>query len=198
MLCPIKIFVEGPADKKFLSDYIKHILPSITIDKNMFIACKGWANSSEAFKTQMIKNSDSGGVNLVIFDADNDFCKRKPEINKNFQGANFNLFLFPDNKSKGALEDLLENIIADVNKPIFECWKSYETCLSSKKLTVPSKKSKIYAYLGALLDRTNKEQDKARDINRDYSNANHWNLDAGFLEPLKEFLLENIPLKTEK
>ncbi|MDR3257067.1 MAG: hypothetical protein LBT18_05475 [Endomicrobium sp.] len=76
-------------------------------------------------------------------------------------------------------------------------------CLSSKKisgrtnLTLPAKKAKIYAYLGVLLDRTNTEQEKAKDIYRDYLNTTHWNLDADFLKPLKEFLLRYI-LKTEK
>ncbi|MDR3257068.1 MAG: hypothetical protein LBT18_05480 [Endomicrobium sp.] len=118
MLYPIKIFVEGYADKRFLSDYIKHILPSITIDKDMFINSEGRCKSSEAFKNKMIQNSDNKGVNLVIFDADNDFGSIEQEIKRDFQDANFNLFLFPNNKSNGALEDLLENSIADVNKDI--------------------------------------------------------------------------------
>jgi len=85
------------------------------------------------------------------------------------------------------------------NQPIFDCWNEFEQCLqdcASKKigkvLTIPAKKTKIYAYLEVLLGETKKEKEKIKERERDYTEEQHWNLDSGFLEPLKQFLLEKL------
>jgi hypothetical protein len=62
-----------------------------------------------------------------------------------------------------------------------------------KELTIPAKKTKIYAYLEVLLGVTKKEKEKIKERERDYKNKGHWNLDSDFLIPLKEFLLKHIP-----
>ena len=59
----------------------------------------------------MRQNTDMGGINLVIFDADEDTESRRAEllaIKEEF-GVEFELFLLPNNKDVGALEDLLES-----------------------------------------------------------------------------------------
>jgi hypothetical protein len=142
-------------------------------------------------------NSDQGGINLVIFDADEDIEARRAEllaIKKKFD-VEFELFLIPNNKEAGALEDLLESIINPNNQSIFECWKHYEQELvtldipdrTPPPLTTPAKKTKIYGYLEALLFKNQNEQIKEKK--RNYENALHWNLDAEYLEPLKKFLM---------
>ena len=96
------------------------------------------------------------------------------------------------------MEDLLENIINVNNRPILDCWENYENELKSldisgrtpPPLTTPAKKSKIYGYLEALLFSSNKEKEKIKDRNRDYTNTQHWNIDADYLIPLKKFLLK--------
>ena len=144
--------------------------------------------------------SANGGVNLVIVDTDKDFQIRKDEIAK-WQQANkvqFELFLLPNNHDAGTLEDLLENIINPNNRPIFDCWEHYEQELvqtdipgrTPPPLTTPAKKTKIYGYLEALLEREQKDLIKER--NRNYENTQHWNLDAEYLEPLKAFIKKNI------
>ena len=55
-------------------------------------------------------------------------------------------------------------------------------------LTTPAKKTKIYGYLEALLFESESEKKKIKEREREYDNALHWNLDAEFLLPLKEFL----------
>lgn len=198
MLHPIRIFVEGVADVKFLSDYISYIFPEFEhVKKESIIDCSGWTNNREKSENLMKQNTDNEGSNLVIFDADDDFDKRREKLMKWKEEANlsFELFLFPDNKSNGSLEDLLEKCILERNQPIFDCWTGYEKCLQSKHiegrekpLTIPAKKTKIYGYLEALLENTNTEKEKIKERKRDYTNPDHWNLDSEALNPLKEFL----------
>jgi hypothetical protein len=39
-----------------------------------------------------------------------------------------------------------------------------------------------------LLGETNSQKELIKDDKRNYENTQHWNLDAEYLEPLKEFL----------
>ena len=208
MATTLKIFVEGIADVKFLGDYISYIAPSFGIVKETIIDTGGWTNidsqkeKGESIQNQMKQNTDNGGINLVIFDADKDFNARKQEIEiwKTKYNLTFDLFLLPNNQDIGALEDLLEEIITDNNQLIFDCWEGFENCLQNntskiigKDLTIPAKKTKIYAYLEVLLGTTKKEKEKIKERERDYKNNGHWNLDSEYLIPLKYFLLKYIP-----
>lgn len=194
------IFVEGTADARFFKQYIRHLFGEEVADERL-VVLKGWDNlKTEASAARMRSMTANGGVNLVIVDADKDFQSRKEEIAKWKQanGVQFELFLLPNNKDKGALEDLLENIINPNNKPIFECWEGYEKELvkleipdrTPPPLTTPAKKTKIYGYLEALLGSSSKDKELIKERNREYFNTLHWNLDAEYLEPLKEFLVK--------
>ena len=98
---PIKIFVEGIADIRFIENYVD-FLYGIKLAKNDIIGTKGWNNlinqqvSGQAYINQMNKNNDDGGVNLVIFDADTDTENRRSEILqwKQDNSLDFELFLF--------------------------------------------------------------------------------------------------------
>ena len=194
------IFVEGLADARFIKQYIGHLF-GVVVDDERLVILKGWDNlKTEATALRMHSMSANGGVNLVIVDTDKDFQIRKDEIAK-WQQANkvqFELFLLPNNHDAGTLEDLLENIINPNNRPIFDCWEHYEQELvqidipgrTPPPLTTPAKKTKIYGYLEALLEREQKDLIKER--NRNYENTQHWNLDAEYLEPLKAFIKKNI------
>ncbi|GHT34309.1 hypothetical protein FACS189434_10240 [Bacteroidia bacterium] len=208
-MAEIKIFVEGIADKKFLEDYINHILPNAGISNQTVIDTGGWTNIMSKkekggdIRNKMKENTDNDGINIVIFDADDNFVRRKQEIEqwKIDKNLSFELFLLPNNKEIGALEDLLEKIILDKNQPIFDCWNGYETCLTNcaskkigKELTIPAKKTKIYGYLEALLGDTKKEKELIKERERNYKNVDHWNLNADYLQPLTDFLLQHIKL----
>ncbi len=73
-----------------------------------------------------------------------------------------------------------------------ECWNDFENCLSKdKSLTIPAKKSKIYAYLECLHGVTNQEKDKCKDPNRDFQDESLWdikNLENPYISKLKTFL----------
>ena len=78
-----KIFVEGDADKRFISQLLEVIF-KVPTDKDSIVKTSGWNNltspkTEETYLNQMKMVSANGGTNLVIFDADDDFDKRKEE-----------------------------------------------------------------------------------------------------------------------
>ena len=196
------IFVEGVADARFFKQYINHVFGEKIPDERI-VVLKGWDNlKTEASALRMRSMTANGGVNLVIVDTDKDFQARKDEIAK-WQQTNeveFELFLLPNNQDIGALEDLLENIINPNNRPIMDCWENYEKELvqldipgrTPPPLTTPAKKTKIYGYLEALLYDSKSQKEQIKEVNRNYENTLHWNLDAVYLESLKEFFVEKL------
>ena len=199
-----QIIVEGDADKKFFEDYYHHVFGEKAPKGSITHPGKdGDTGGYQKLKSEdaigvMRQNTDMGGINLVIFDADEDTESRRAELlaNKEEFGVEFELFLLPNNKDVGALEDLLENIINPNNQPVMVCWQTYEEKLREVRipsktpptLTIPAKKTKIYAYLETLLGKSRSQKKLIKDANRNYKNTQHWNLDAEYLEPLKEFL----------
>lgn len=202
------IIVEGDADKKFFENYYHHLFHEKAPSGSIIHPGKdddtgGYQKlRKEDAINAMKQNTDAGGKNLVIFDADEDCEARRKEllaIRDEF-GVEFELFLLPNNKDAGELEDMLEQIINPDNQPVMDCWATYEGELEKVRiptktpptLTIPAKKTKIYAYLETLLGKTRSQKKLIKDANRNYENAQHWNLDAEYLEPLKEFLVNNI------
>ena len=198
----VNIFVEGIADARFFKQYIHHLFGEEVADERI-VPLKGWNNlKTEASVLRMRSMSANGGINLVFIDADKDFQNRKAEVEKWKQtnGVEFELFLLPNNKDKGALEDLLENIINPNNQPIFGCWEDYEKELvkldipgrTPPPLTTPAKKTKIYGYLEALLGESKSQKEMIKEANRDYKNTQHWDLDAEYLGTLREFMMRKL------
>lgn len=78
------IFVEGEADKRFISQLILVLLDGKTVEDHIFVT-NGWKSLVTTAKetlyiNQMNKTSDNGGVNLVIFDADDDIDDRRNDL----------------------------------------------------------------------------------------------------------------------
>lgn len=199
-----RIFVEGVADKRFIKQLIQHIF-GVSVMDDCVIETEGYTNLISKSKTavyvnQMRRTTDDGGVNLVVFDADDDYEKRKNEIMdwKHKHKLDFELFLFPNNHSNGEFENLLESIINPENQPVMDCWEKYEESLKNVNipwregvpLTIPAKKTKIYAYLEVLLGSSKSEKKKIKECERDYCNINHWNLNATALTDLIAFFKE--------
>ena len=202
------IIVEGEADKRFFEDYYHHLFHEKTPMGSIMHPGKdsdtgGYMKLRKEDSINALRqNTDAGGKNLVIFDADDDCETRRQEllaIQEEF-GVEFELFLLPNNKDAGELEDMLEQIINPNNQPVMDCWTTYEGELEKVRiptktpptLTIPAKKTKIYAYLETLLGKTRSQKKLIKDANRNYENTEHWNLDAEYLEPLKKFLSENL------
>ena len=208
MMRRFQIIVEGDADKKFFEDYYHHIFGEKAPQGSITHPGKdGDTGGYKKLRSEdaigaMRQNTDLGGINLVIFDADEDIETRRAEllaIKEEF-GVEFELFLLPNNQDAGALEDLLENIINPNNQPVMDCWQTYEGELKKVRiptktpptLTIPAKKTKIYAYLETLLGKSKTQKKLIKDANRNYENIQHWNLDAEYLEKLKLFLLNKL------
>lgn len=201
-----QIIVEGDADKKFFEDYYHNIFGEKAPKGSITHPGKdGDTGGYQKLKSEdaigvMRQNTDMGGINLVIFDADEDTEARRSEllVIKEEFGVEFELFLLPNDKDAGALEDLLENIINSNNQPVMDCWQTYEEKLREVRipsktpptLTIPAKKTKIYAYLETLLGKSRSQKKLIKDANRNYKNTQHWSLDEEYLEPLKEFLVK--------
>lgn len=199
----VTIWVEGVADQKFLADIICHWYGlafdkqfkatdetsqiAVSIQKtdgiSTFTADKEWEKRRPDFEDNQIK----GIQNIVIVDADANVENRRKDILSVTEGmvSAETLYLWPDDRSTGDLETLLEQIIQPQHKGIFECWEAYEMCLKHKNLqyTTPDRKAKIYAYLEALLSK--QDGDLIKELKRDYTNPDHWNLNAE-QEPLKQ------------
>ncbi len=185
------IFVEGVADKRFLEQLIEYHWGKVK--KESIVATGGYTNllSGNTYLNLMKRNSDDGGINLVVFDADDDCKQRRRDLLKwkAETGAEFELFLFPDDRTEGELEDLLEGIINIDNRPVMDCWETYENSLKEivlpwkdgMPLTIPAKKTKIYAYLEVLLEASKSEKKKIKEAYRDYTNVNHWDLNSNKL-----------------
>ena len=196
------IFVEGIADVVFIKQYVRHIF-GVTIPDNRIEKLDGWTNlKGWTWQQRMRTNTANGGTNIVIIDADDNIDARRSDVLawKQQHELEFELFLLPNDKDAGALEDLLENIINPNNQPVMDCWQTYEGELEKVRiptktpptLTIPAKKTKIYAYLETLLGKSKAQKELVKDAKRNYENTQHWNLDAEYLKPLKEFLENKI------
>lgn len=174
------ILVEGKADKKFIEDYIEYNYKNIKIEIN---------NGNSFNETKIInikKYIDDNYKLIVIFDADNDINKSIDNIKtnlKNYHLDDKDIFLFPNNKDSGSLEDLLINIA--VRKEIINCFDNYIECIKLlENINVPIDKSKIYAYLDSI---KGYDKNRIKEEERDYTNKEIWDIYNDFLNPLKEF-----------
>jgi len=185
----VKVFVEGKADKKFITDYLTHLNSSYP-DNFEILSTRGWKNLPN-LDNEFEENTNDNGKNLIIFDSNNDPKQRRTDIldSKDSLGIDFELFLLPDNQNSGDLEILLFNIINPKHQIIFDCFEKYQACLGNNSqlpYRMPTLKTKIYAYQDTLLSKKNSYM--AKEDSRDYRNPDHWNLDDKYLEPLKKFL----------
>lgn len=216
----IQIFVEGVADQKFLQDLIAEwygikLTRGGFADKNTriepgnLLSLGGKDTFEDTVRMRLLDPilrilKANGTSLLVIFDADT-FSEEQITLENLSQKYGFYYFLFPyngthpePNKNDGDLETLLQEIICPDNQVIFDCWQAYEQCLTDKpatttesgSFTLPARKTKIYAYLEALLGESKSQKAKIKEENRDYRNPKHWNLDPAHppLKPLKDFL----------
>lgn len=111
-----------------------------------------------------------------------------------------NVLLGQNSSGKSSVSWDSDNFINPNNQPAMGCWQTYEGELANVRiptknpptLTIPAKKTKIYAYLETLLGKSKTQNQLIKDANRNNENTQHWNLDAEYMEPLKEFLIKNL------
>lgn len=145
------------------------------------------------------KRIQEGEKILIIFDADNNYEESKQNIEKQLkelgvkeEEKNYDIFLMPNNKDKGTLEDLFEKIAKC--KDVLKCFDKYCKCITivQKKsmqekesievqIQLSRKKTKIYAYFEAL--GCIKKKGKKFKIDDRF-----FDLENEYLKPLKNFL----------
>ena len=200
----IRIFCEGISDQRFLRDFLEvHYKISISdesLKENKLIHNLGSWNKLKDRKGR-ITDENSDYYSLIFLDADDEKVTDKPgfdatvtfvtELMETWNWSKYGVFVLPNHKDKGTVEDLLEKVINKKHSQIFECWNEFENCLSKdNSLTIPAKKSKIYSFLECLHGVTNQEKDKCKDPNRDFQNENLWeirNLNNPYIKKLKDF-----------
>ncbi len=176
----IVFFGEGKADQRFLEDFVKY---HFKIEEIVYVDVKG-KDRIHMVKNEFEKNTDQGGLNLLIFDADSDYQASFNNIirQKAEAGVEFEIFLFPNNKDKGALEELLMKMTVEEHQGIFDCFGPFNVCLSAKNASyhVPDLKTQIFSYLSF-------QKLNSKEHERDYT-LDCWNLDVEYANPLKEFI----------
>ena len=207
-MAKVKIFLEAESlnvpESKFVVSILKHM--GINPDRYDLMPTGGYSNLMDSDSTTNVgilqANTDEGGINLVIFDADSPqnnggFEKRREELlkRKKEMGLTFELFLWPNNKDDGDVEVLMESIARkDLYPQLFECYEKYEHCISQRKneqgdafYHLPNRKNKLHTYFTSLpISQT--KRDKAGKGDWLWDDSEIWNLDADTMNPIKEFL----------
>lgn len=207
----VKIFIEGKNKKVPESEFLCAVLRRIGVIDGQYelIHTDGYTNLLDSAITSNIEimraNTDVGGKNLVVFDADtiansggfvirrSELLRRKAEL-----GLDFELFLWPDNKSDGDVEVLMESVARkDLYPEFFDCFCKYEHCLLQRKnekgepfYTTPNRKGKLHTYFNAIPISKTKKDRFGKGFWR-WEDAQIWNLDAKTLHPIKKFLLNS-------
>ncbi|MBD8346437.1 DUF3226 domain-containing protein [Dysgonomonas sp. HGC4] len=208
----IQIFAEGN-DIDFIERYVYYLFPNK--DKSLFIFKKaGGYTTIDKIENDLNRNTDTDGINLIIFDTDDiskshgglvakqQYLKKQKEIH----GVSFELFLFPNNSDNGDFEILLERIINPEHKCLLQCFEGYQNCINGHlgedkkpKYNNPLQKTKMYAFVDSIKKAEKQEytfkhptKNKHKVADYLYEDPNFWNLDSEALDPLKAFLIEHI------
>jgi hypothetical protein len=183
------LIVEGEEDYNFLLQVINREFKKV-LERNDFIIVEGKTETLHMVKKEIEAAILKGKRTILIFDADDDnFESTKSKIDeecKKLELSINNIFLFPDNSSKGNLEKLLMSIVPESNRKLLDCVDNYVACgagIGIEGLRHIDIKEKLYIYHGSF-----KDSKKAKGTERSYSAPTIWNLDSDKLQPLIKFL----------
>ncbi len=183
----VTVFVEGNADKRFLEDLIKFKIDE-SFDVNKIKSLDGKDKLHLAVNS-FLSNTMQGNRNIIVFDADSDYVTSLENINNKAVELGIKIdgvFLLPNNKDSGALEELLLYLINPEHNDFIGCFNNYEACLKGNdKFVSPAIKTKVYAYVDSLNKR--RKLKIAQENFRDYNEKYFWNLDSIELEPVITF-----------
>lgn len=193
------IFIEGK-DSIFIDQYLSYLFNDTWKNKTNIVETGGWTKIDK-FDIELIKNSDAGFKNYLIFDADSPtnkggFTTRLAELEakKVDLGVQFETFLFPNNADDGDYESLLERIINPTHQRLLDCFTQYENCVSQYKnaeqqnvYKLPLRKAKMYSFVDAFFkSRSQNEAFKKGDYS--FRNIEYWDLKNPYLTPLRQYL----------
>ena len=209
----VNIFIEAKDRKTPEAEFLTAILDQMGVPSDLYSIkpTDGYLNLMDSEKAAaninaMRVNTDVGEKNLVVFDADSDknnggYEKRSEHLlrKRHELGLDFELFLWPDNRSDGEVEVLMESTARrDLYPEFFDCFGKYECCISRRKddngkqfYSTPNRKGKLHTYFTSLpISKTKK--DKVGSGAWQWNNPEIWNLDSDSLIPIKEFLKKHL------
>ncbi len=199
------ILVEGKADAPFVRDYLKFLDKNLSIEQNepkekvlkntessIKIEVIGGYTKIEKHSQKLTRYIDQGYKILVIQNADNSHknhrgnkerTKYLENIKKELE-IDFEIFLFPNNKSEGDLETLLLEIAnQEKYNPAFECYKKYAACAKEIEADFSEElvqnKMRIFNYF-----RTYFGMEQAKEENRTFK-PEYWELSSDKLKSFK-------------
>ena len=206
----IKIFIESGvnASKKydkettneqdFIMKVIAKYFPECQYGKDYEVVGTGGWNNLHNLKFEFESNNDTGGCNLVIFDADENkngggYLIRKSAIQKEMPLIKDDeLFLWPDNQSDGDFEMLLSNIINENHQCILDGYELFEKEIKKhdpheEKYDLPGRKGEMYTYI-SIQKMSSKQKSLFAKGYWLFDNQEYWNLSNDYLNPLITFL----------
>lgn len=202
-----KIFLETSNKNSYECNLIRTLLKLLRKEEgqDFEIVCVGGKDNLSKHEVKLAEHESDTEVNLIIFDADTPttgggYSKRLNEIEEtiNLMEDCLNkseIFLFPNNKDDGILENLLEQIINPEHRCLLEYFATYEQSLASHKdeygkdkYETPDQKTRMFAYISAF-KKTHKQREHFKNKGDwMFNNPQFWNLNAEALQPLKDFL----------
>lgn len=195
----IRIFTEGK-DSDFIDKYLISLFGD-NAGRWEFVPANGYS-TLHLLDQKFKENTDRGGTNVIIFDADSPennggFGSRKKYIEDKLKELSIEseVFLFPNNHDDGDLEFLLEQIINKEHRCLLECFEWYEKCVGghcdkngNPIYVTPNRKAKIYAYIESF-KKSKSEREKFKNGKEFFfDNPKYWDLKSGYLNPLKDFM----------
>ena len=103
------------------------------------------------------------------------------------------VFLFPNNKEDGDFETLLEHLVQkSLHHTFFDCFHDYESCLGTNYVA-PNRKAKLFSYVSSQRLLSNSQRKNIGKGEWLFDNPALWNMNAPYLDALKNFLNTWIP-----
>ena len=183
----IYFFVEGKLDKLLIDYILEKIIKYPKFDKDTVKNIGGNTNLNKPIS--YLERGEKEGKNIIIFDADDNFSKRKKYIEnelKELDITKYSIFLFPNNSINGEVEDLLISIVKENHCKIFKCFDKYVTCIDRNKK--PEKKSKLFAFLDCMTFKKEEFEKIKKTENYFFDKQDIWDFESEKIKPLIEFL----------
>lgn len=196
-----RLFIEAGHEKTHEYVFLDTLIQQLGFKQDQYeIICTGGKNNLVNAANKFKENTLEGGKNLIVFDADTPatgcgFAATLQRINRELESNGMQaggIFLWPNNADDGILENLLEQLMQkETHKQWVDCYADYEACLGDQYLT-PDLKGKLYTYISAQKTLSNTKRNKLGSGQWQFKDARYWNLDVPELQPLKDFLSNNI------
>mgnify|MGYP004676774579 FL=1 len=202
------MFIEAKHAKtpecNFLKSLVRRYFPNKDFD---FIFMDGYGNLfNDAIVNQMRSAIDEQENCLLFLDADTPkqnggFVAKEAWVKKNLAVYNLDVpfFIYPNNAEDGDVECLMEQIARrDLHNRWFDCFEDYEKCVAGIKningqssYNIPNLKGKLHTYISSMNLRA-KERRNLGGGNWLFENEQYWDLSSNELNPIVNFLKENL------